>query len=113
MIEPEMAFCELQDDMQCAEDYVRFCCKSILRTCRYVFAKVSLTFSLLEILYVGSITSPKVVIQPQKCERIGILQGITHYTETQYISYLVCDISAMRASSIIDNCVCLMNRILF
>lgn len=36
MIEPEMAFCQLQDDMQCAEDYVRFCCKSLLRTCRSV-----------------------------------------------------------------------------
>lgn len=27
MIEPEMAFCSLTDDMQCAEDYVRFCCQ--------------------------------------------------------------------------------------
>lgn len=27
MIEPEMAFCDLKDDMQCAEDYVRYCCK--------------------------------------------------------------------------------------
>jgi hypothetical protein len=35
MIEPEMAFCDLTDDMQCAEDYVRFCCQSILKTCRY------------------------------------------------------------------------------
>ncbi len=27
MIEPEMAFCDLKDDMQCAEDYVRYCCR--------------------------------------------------------------------------------------
>ena len=36
MIEPEIAFCDLTDDMQCAEDYVRFCCQSILKTCRSV-----------------------------------------------------------------------------
>ncbi|GFR40681.1 hypothetical protein Agub_g1272 [Astrephomene gubernaculifera] len=34
MIEPEMAFCDLKDDMQCAEDYVRFCCKHLLQHCR-------------------------------------------------------------------------------
>lgn len=34
MIEPEMAFCDLRDDMSCAEDYVRFCCASILKKCR-------------------------------------------------------------------------------
>ena len=34
MIEPEIAFCDLQDDMQCAEDYVKFCCRSVLKTCR-------------------------------------------------------------------------------
>lgn len=34
MIEPEMAFCTIEDDMQCAEDYVRFCCKHVLETCR-------------------------------------------------------------------------------
>jgi hypothetical protein len=34
MIEPEMAFCTLQDDMQCAEDYVRHCCAHVLRTCQ-------------------------------------------------------------------------------
>lgn len=34
MIEPEMAFCTLEDDMKCAEDYVRFCCKHVLETCR-------------------------------------------------------------------------------
>lgn len=33
MIEPEMAFCDLEDDMQCAEDYVRFCAKHVLATC--------------------------------------------------------------------------------
>lgn len=32
MIEPEMAFCALEDDMQCAEDYVRHCCKHILQS---------------------------------------------------------------------------------
>ena len=26
MIEPELAFADLNDDMQCAEDYVRHCC---------------------------------------------------------------------------------------
>ncbi len=34
MIEPEIAFCDLQDDMQCAEDYVRFCCQFLLDNCR-------------------------------------------------------------------------------
>lgn len=34
MIEPEMAFCDLQDDMQCAEDYVRYCCRHLLDNCR-------------------------------------------------------------------------------
>jgi len=34
MIEPEMAFCTIEDDMQCAEDYVRFCCRHVLETCR-------------------------------------------------------------------------------
>jgi len=34
MIEPEMAFCSLEDDMTCAEDYVRFCCTHILENCR-------------------------------------------------------------------------------
>jgi asparaginyl-tRNA synthetase len=33
MIEPEMAFCDLQDDMQCAEDYVRYCCRFLLENC--------------------------------------------------------------------------------
>jgi asparaginyl-tRNA synthetase len=33
MIEPEMAFCDLQDDMQCAEDYVRHCASHLLATC--------------------------------------------------------------------------------
>lgn len=35
MIEPEIAFCDLADDMQCAEDYVRFCCKFVLENCRW------------------------------------------------------------------------------
>lgn len=34
MIEPEMAFCTLEDDMTCAEEYVRFCCKHVLEHCR-------------------------------------------------------------------------------
>ncbi|KAG2442354.1 hypothetical protein HXX76_002440 [Chlamydomonas incerta] len=34
MIEPEMAFCDLVDDMQCAEDYVRYCCKFLLENCK-------------------------------------------------------------------------------
>lgn len=34
MIEPEMAFCELEDDMNCAEDYVRFCCHHLLQHCQ-------------------------------------------------------------------------------
>ncbi len=34
MIEPEMAFATLEDDMQCAEDYVRFCCRHLLGACR-------------------------------------------------------------------------------
>mmetsp|Transcript_39810 Transcript_39810/g.100963 ORF Transcript_39810/g.100963 Transcript_39810/m.100963 type:complete len:623 (-) Transcript_39810:96-1964(-) len=33
MIEPEIAFCTLEDDMQCAEDYVRYCCKYLLANC--------------------------------------------------------------------------------
>jgi len=33
MIEPEMAFCDLADDMACAEDYVRFCCAALLARC--------------------------------------------------------------------------------
>ncbi len=36
MIEPELAFCDLHDDMQCAEDYVRFCCKWLLDNCKQV-----------------------------------------------------------------------------
>jgi hypothetical protein len=31
MIEPEIAYADLQDDMQCAEDYVRYCCKWVAR----------------------------------------------------------------------------------
>lgn len=34
MIEPEIAFCDLQDDMQCAEDYVRYCCRHLLDHCQ-------------------------------------------------------------------------------
>jgi asparaginyl-tRNA synthetase len=34
MIEPEMAFCSLEDDMACAEAYVRHCCAHLLRVAR-------------------------------------------------------------------------------
>jgi len=34
MIEPELAFADLNDDMRCAEDYVRFCLKYVLANCR-------------------------------------------------------------------------------
>ena len=34
MIEPEMAFCGLEDDMTCAEEYVRYCCTHLLTHCR-------------------------------------------------------------------------------
>ncbi|KAI8475840.1 MAG: hypothetical protein J3K34DRAFT_16650 [Monoraphidium minutum] len=33
MIEPEIAFCDLEDDMRCAEDYVRYCCRWVLDHC--------------------------------------------------------------------------------
>ncbi|WIA22001.1 hypothetical protein OEZ85_004355 [Tetradesmus obliquus] len=33
MIEPEIAFCNLEDDMRCAEDYVRYCCRFVLERC--------------------------------------------------------------------------------
>eukprot|EP00899_Mesostigma_viride_P022736 jgi/Mesvir1/3647/Mv14942-RA.2 len=33
MIEPEIAFADLQDDMACAEDYVKFCCRHLLQHC--------------------------------------------------------------------------------
>merc|ERR1712224_341771 len=33
MIEPEMAFADLKDDMQCAEDYLQFCAAAVLRDC--------------------------------------------------------------------------------
>lgn len=31
MIEPELAFATLQDDMECAEDYLKFCLKYVLK----------------------------------------------------------------------------------
>lgn len=34
MIEPEIAYCDLTDDMQCAEDYVRYCCQYLLDHCQ-------------------------------------------------------------------------------
>jgi len=34
MIEPEMAFANLNDDMDCAEAYIRFCATTILETCK-------------------------------------------------------------------------------
>jgi len=33
MIEPELAFATLEDDMNCAEDYVRHCCAALLERC--------------------------------------------------------------------------------
>mmetsp|Transcript_39392 Transcript_39392/g.47771 ORF Transcript_39392/g.47771 Transcript_39392/m.47771 type:complete len:603 (-) Transcript_39392:137-1945(-) len=33
MIEPEIAFADIYDDMKCAEEYVQFCCKYLLETC--------------------------------------------------------------------------------
>lgn len=33
MIEPEIAFADIQDDMNCAEDYVRFLCQWLLDNC--------------------------------------------------------------------------------
>merc|ERR1711907_502242 len=34
MIEPEIAFADIWDDMRCAEDYVRYCCQYLLDHCR-------------------------------------------------------------------------------
>lgn len=33
MVEPELAFADLADDMACAEDYVRHCCRAVLAEC--------------------------------------------------------------------------------
>jgi len=33
MIEPEIAFCDIEGDMQCAEQYVQFCLKFVLEHC--------------------------------------------------------------------------------
>ena len=33
MIEPEIAYADLADAMNCAEDYVRYCCRYLLDTC--------------------------------------------------------------------------------
>jgi asparaginyl-tRNA synthetase len=33
MIEPEIAFADIWDDMRCAEDYVRYCCQYLLDHC--------------------------------------------------------------------------------
>lgn len=33
MIEPELAFADINDDMDCAEEYVRYCCKWLLDNC--------------------------------------------------------------------------------
>ena len=30
MIEPEIAFCDLEGNMKCAEEYVRYCCNAVL-----------------------------------------------------------------------------------
>ena len=34
MIEPELAFADLRDDMDCAEAYVKYCCEYLLERCR-------------------------------------------------------------------------------
>lgn len=34
MIEPEMAFADLKDDMECAESYLKFCVQYVLENCR-------------------------------------------------------------------------------
>jgi len=34
MIEPEMAFADIEDDMQCAEDYLKYCARTVLDECR-------------------------------------------------------------------------------
>lgn len=44
MIEPELAFADINDDMRCAEDYVRYCCQYLLDNHRdelEVFEKVT------------------------------------------------------------------------
>ena len=33
MIEPEIAFCDLQGNMKCAEGYVQYCCKAVMDRC--------------------------------------------------------------------------------
>ncbi|TYI16922.1 hypothetical protein E1A91_A08G272000v1 [Gossypium mustelinum] len=33
MVEPEIAFADLQDDMNCAEAYVKYTCKWLLEKC--------------------------------------------------------------------------------
>jgi len=34
MIEPELAFADINDDMDCAEAYLRFCAKTVLEECK-------------------------------------------------------------------------------
>merc|ERR1719191_1045846 len=34
MIEPEMAFADLSDDMDCAEQYIRHCARTVLDQCK-------------------------------------------------------------------------------
>eukprot|EP00045_Choanoeca_perplexa_P007712 m.70897 g.70897 ORF g.70897 m.70897 type:complete len:624 (-) comp14182_c0_seq1:72-1943(-) len=34
MVEPEIAFCDIDGDMSCAEAYVQYCCKAVLAECR-------------------------------------------------------------------------------
>ncbi len=42
MIEPEIAFADLEDVMNCAEDYVKFCCQYV----SFPLSPLSLSFSL-------------------------------------------------------------------
>lgn len=52
MIEPEMAFCDIHDDMQCAEDYVKFCCSHVLQHCRYSRCVACCSFFLCQMLFI-------------------------------------------------------------
>ena len=46
MIEPEIAFADLQDDMQCAEDYVKYCLNYVLEYCPEDLAFISKMYDL-------------------------------------------------------------------
>jgi asparaginyl-tRNA synthetase len=50
MIEPEMAFADIIDDMECAESYIKFCIKAVLDECHedLVFFQNSISEGLIE-----------------------------------------------------------------